>query len=279
MRVERTYLKEIYSQLGENDCNAYVDSYIPDPMYNMGDEMLYRKHPCLIICPGGGYIKVSERESEPIAMHFLAEGYRVFVVHYSVAPHGFPQALREVAGVVEIIHCHAEEWNIDKSKIALMGFSAGGHLAAQYANRYDCPEIREIFPDSKPVHANILNYAVITAKPRYKHVRSINTFVGDEPKEVNEKGCSCELLVTEKTPPTFLWHTSVDEVVPVENSMLYAMALRKHKVPFELHIYPYGPHGLGTVDKLVNVDVMPRVKRAHKWICEVKEWLAMQWDY
>ena len=74
-----------------------------------------------------------------------------------------------------------------------------------------------------------------------------------------------------------MWSNAINQVYSFETR--YAMALCKHKVPFELHIYPYGPHGLGTVDKLVNVDVTPRVKRAHKWICEVKEWLAMQWDY
>lgn len=278
MKIERIFLKELYPILEKEDCNAYVDCYIPDPMYEMGTEMLQRKYPCMVICPGGGYARISERESEPIAMHFIAEGYRVFAVHYSVAPHGFPQALREVAGVMEMIHSNAEAWKIDVYKIALMGFSAGGHLAAQYANRYDCPEIRDLFPNSKPVNANILNYAVLTANPQYMHVRSISTFVGHEPTSLEEKGCSCEFLVTEKTPPTFLWHTAEDGVVPVENSMLYAMALRKFKIPFELHVYPHGPHGLGTVDALVNVEVNTCVKRAHKWIYEVKEWLDLQWD-
>lgn len=276
MISERHYLKEYYSQLGENGCNAYVDCYIPSSIRESGEVLESRKYPCLVICPGGGYGMVSEREGEPIALQFLSEGYRVFVVHYSVAPHSFPQQLREVAGAMELIYKYAEDWKADVSKVAIMGFSAGGHLAAQYTNRYDCPEIREIFPESKPVQASILSYAVLIADPQYTHGGTVFNFVGGHvPTDMREKGCSCELLVTDKTPPTFLWHTAEDVVVPVENSLFYAKALRDHKIPFEMHIYPYGPHGLATADKITYVEIEECHARPHKWFDDVKTWLKL----
>ena len=271
MRVERYDLKETFPELGKEGCNAYVDCYLIDEMKEM--QLEYRKHPCLVICPGGGYEMVSAREAEPIALNFLSEGYCVFVVHYSVKPHGFPQPLLEVAGVMELIHQNAEEWVCDAEDVAIMGFSAGGHLAAQYSNHYDCPEIRAVFPESRPVQKTILGYPVITSDKEYRHEGTILNFVGHEPKDGTEKGCSCELLVTEKTPPAFLWHTAEDTCVPVENSLLYAKALSAHKVPFELHIYPYGCHGLATVDKHTCVRLDEKVTRCHQWIEDCKKWL------
>jgi acetyl esterase/lipase len=276
MKVERIYLKEYFPELGANGCNAYVDCYIPSPIYEMGEEMANKKYPCMVVCPGGGYGMTSEREADVIGTQFLAEQYRVFVVRYSVAPHSFPQQIREVAGAMELIYKYADEWNADTSKIAIVGFSAGGHLVAQYTNRYDCPEIREIFPESKPVQASILSYAVLTADPQYTHGGTVFNYVGGHtPISMEEKGCSCELLVTEKTPPTFLWHTAEDAAVPVENSLFYAKALRDHKLPFELHIYPYGPHGLATADELTYVQIEERNRRPHKWLEDVKSWLKL----
>lgn len=276
MKTERIYLKEYFPKLGENGCNAYVDCYIPEPLYEMGEEMANKKHPCMVVCPGGGYNFTSAREAEVIGLNFLPEGYRVFVVNYSVNPHSFPQQLCEVAGVLELIYQNADEWRADVNKIAIVGFSAGGHLVAQYSNRYDCPEVRELFPESKPVQASILSYAVLTADPQYTHGETVFNFVGRHtPQDMTEKGCSCELVVSDKTPPTFLWHTAEDTVVPVENSLLYAKALRAHVIPFELHIYPYGPHGLATADMQTYMSMDEKWSRAHKWIEDVKSWLVM----
>lgn len=273
MKVERLYLKEYFPELGVDGCNAFVDCYIPARVTEkeMGD----KKYPCLVICPGGGYERISDRETDPIVIKFISEGYRIFVVNYSVAPRCFPQQLREVAGAMELVHKYAEEWDGDASRIAIMGFSAGGHLAAQYSNRYDCPEIREIFPDSKPVQVCVLNYAVLTANLECTHRKTVTNFVGHTPTDLTEKGCSCELLVSERTPPTFLWHTVEDKIVPVESSMFYASALRQHGVPFELHIYPYGPHGLSTVDEVVWKEVDEKALRTRRWIDDVKSWLKL----
>ena len=145
MKYEVISLSEKYPKLGEK---AYVECYIPSLFTNADPVFNEQKWPAMVVCPGGGYGFASDREAEPIALQFTAENYRVFVVRYSCAPACFPQQLREVAAVMELIYENAESWNIDTDKISIIGFSAGGHLAAQYSNRWNCPEIREIFPES-----------------------------------------------------------------------------------------------------------------------------------
>ena len=276
MRCETLYLKDFFPQLGENGCNATLATYLPEPMTEMGWED--RKSPCIVICPGGGYSGVSQREGEPIALKFLEAGYHVFVVTYSVAPHRFPQQLLEVAAAMELIHQNADRWHCDVDKVAITGFSAGGHLAAHYSNAYDCPEVRAVFPDSKPVQLSILCYPVITSDRAYAHQGSFNNLLGEYPAD-DDTRFSCNELVSEKTPPAFLWHTAEDACVPVENSLLYAMALKKYKIPFELHVYPFGWHGLSTVDGMTNEEaaLTVGVRRANEWLENVKRWLKCYW--
>ena len=118
--------------------------------------------PAVLICPGGGYVMCSQRESEPVALNFLPEGYNVFVLTYSVAPHRFPTQLREVAAAMELIYANAAAWHCDTERVAIMGFSAGGHLAAHYSTCFDCPQVREIFPDSKNILFRIGGTTLIT---------------------------------------------------------------------------------------------------------------------
>lgn len=274
MRVEKLYLKDYFPELGKNGCNAYVECYILDQM--KACPLQYDAHPCLLICPGGAYVFTSDREAEPVALNFMAEGYSVFVLRYSVAPHTFPQRLLEVAATMELIHQNAKEWECNADDVTIMGFSAGGHLAAQYSNRYDCEEVRTIFPESKPVQKAVLAYPVITWEKPYAHEETLENFVGHPPVSGEEKGCSCELLVTEKTPPTFLWHTTEDATVPVENSLIYARKLAQYKVPFELHIYPYGGHGLSTSDEHTCTNVDESTRYNHRWVEECKRWLKLE---
>lgn len=276
MITKRFYLKERFPELGENGSDAYVECYIPSALENAGESLKRKKHPCMVVVPGGGYRLTSDREAEPIALQFMAEGYRAFVIRYSCAPHCFPQQLREVAAVMELIYEHADEWNIEVSRTAIIGFSAGGHLATQYSNLYNCPEVRAIFPDSKPVQACILGYTVITDHPDYKHAGSVQNYLGQEKAERNEKGFDCASIVSEQTPPTFIWHTVEDKTVPVQNSLLYAKALSDHKIPYEMHIYPCGEHGLSVVNETVFMEARDaRVMRAQKWIADAKTWLKM----
>ena len=237
MKHEVLHLKDYYPFLGEDGCDPTVEIYLPYNMTEMHREN--DKRPCMIVCPGGGYGMCSQRESEPIALQFLPQGYNVFTITYSVAPHCFPTQLREVAALMELIYENADIWNCDTSTIAIIGFSAGGHLAAHYPTMFDCKEVREVFPESKSVNASVLSYPVITADPAHAHMGSFQNLVGKESlSEEETEYFSCERNVKDTTPPAFIWHTAEDNCVPVMNSILYASALSSHKVPFELHIYP-----------------------------------------
>ena len=274
MTNEVIYLKDRFPFLGEEGRNPNVTLCLPDPMWEMG--WGNKKRPCLVVCPGGGYGMCSQREAEPIAFHFLPQGYNVFVIRYSVAPHRFPNQLREVAAVMELIYENAEQWHCDTSRVAIMGFSAGGHLAAHYSTCYDIPEVREVFPDSKPVQASILSYPVISADLRTAHMGSFRNLLGLESLTAEqEEKFSCDKQVTEKTPPTFLWHTFEDNVVPVANSLCYARALVDHNVPVSLHIYPKGWHGLATVDEETNNPLSSEISHAADWLDAVKKWLKI----
>ena len=128
MKHEILHLKDHFPFLGADGCDATVELYLPFNMTEMHREN--QKRPCIVVCPGGGYGFCSQRESEVIALPFLAEGFNAFVLTYSVYPHHFPVQVREVAAVLELIHANADAWNCDPNRVAIIGFSAGGHLAA-----------------------------------------------------------------------------------------------------------------------------------------------------
>lgn len=275
MRHEVIHLKDRFAFMGEDGKDPTLTVYLP---YNMSEmNRQDQRRPGVLLCPGGGYGMVSQREAEPIALHLLPEGYNVFVLTYSVSPNRFPTQLCEVAAAMELISENADVWNTDAERIAIMGFSAGGHLAAHYSNAYDIPEVRSVFPESKGVKASILCYPVINALPENAHKGSFQNLSGDTyplSGEIMAK-FSCDMLVTERTPPAFLWHTVEDNAVPVNNSLLYAQALAKHQIPFGLHIYPAGRHGLATVDEQTNDELAPVVQTAQAWLPALKQWLKV----
>lgn len=267
-------LKDEFPFLGENGQNPKLEVYLPYNMVEMKREDM--KRPSILLCPGGGYVMCSERESEPVALHFLPLGFNVFTLTYSVSPHRFPTQMLEVAAAMELIYKNADEWNCDTSKIAIMGFSAGGHLAAHYSTMFDCKEVRNIFPDSKAVNASILCYPVITINDKANaHIDSFRNLIGcNDITDEQVKYFSCELNVKKTTPQTFLWHTSVDTCVPVKNSLLYSAALAEKGVPFEMHIYPLGGHGLSTCDVHTNDNLPPELFRDSHWLDNLKQWLV-----
>lgn len=274
MKHEILHLKDYYDFLGNGGCDPTVEMYLPYNMTEMNRQN--DKRPCMIVCPGGGYEMCSQRESEPIALHFLPCGFNVFVITYSCAPHRFPTQLLEVAALTELIYKNADEWNCDTSKIAIIGFSAGGHLAAHYSTMYDCKEVREVFPESKPVNASVLCYPVITADPKYGHMGSFDNLLGrTERTDAEIDYFSCERNVKATTPPAFIWHTTEDTCVPVKNSILYADALSSHGIPFELHIFPFGWHGLSTADAMTNGDMDEKVSHTETWLNEAEKWLKL----
>ncbi len=216
-----------------------------DPMKKDDPSREEIKRPAVLICPGGGYGFCSAREAEPIAIQYNAAGFHAFVIdHYSVHPYRYPDALEEVSKAMQIIRENAEKWCVNKDQIAVCGFSAGGHLACSLGVFWNQEPIKTADQSNRP-NAMILGYPVISSDPAVAHMGSFDSLCGEDNLELKQK-MSLENQVTKDTPPAFLWHTYTDEVVPVENSLRFAAALRKENIPFEMHIYQDGPHGLST---------------------------------
>ncbi len=273
MRILKINLKEKYQFLGEADRDPTITCYLPQNIIDMGREK--EKRPTMLVCPGGGYSNCSEREAEPIALKFLNWGFNVVVLRYSCAPHRYPVQLREVAAAFEEIYKNADEWNCDTTKIGIIGFSAGGHLTAHYSNAYNSDAVRKVFPDSKKPNFSVLCYPVISADESFAHKGSFVNLLGEYPTCSDVEKYSCDKLVTSDTPPTFIWHTTEDQVVPVKNSLVYATALANNKVPFSMHIYPYGVHGLSTCDTLTidPENINAKMLLAHAWLDDLKGWM------
>lgn len=237
---------------------------------------IHRKRPLVLICPGGGYEYTSDREAEPLAMRFLGAGFQAAVLRYSVAPARYPEALLQLAWSVHHIRSHAEEYHADPEKIAVLGCSAGGHLAASLGVFWNkqpflsgrigaAPE--EIRPD-----ALLLCYPVINSAD-FAHEGSFRALLGERYEELVSE-MSLEAFVDEGTPKTFLWHTMTDESVPVENSILFFSALRWAKVPCEMHIYPVGRHGLALADEETkNAEGYGVQKECQGWIQLALDWM------
>ena len=207
--------------------------------------------PLVIICPGGGYCFTSEREAEMFALKWNAYGYHAMVVWYSVRPAVYPTALLELASVVNMAREKAELWHIDCDKIFIQGSSAGGHLAASYGmfwNRAFLADTLKLQKSLLKPAGMILNYPVITSG-EYAHKESFENLLGDMYEEQREE-LSLEKQVSEDTPPAFVWTTNEDDLVPAENSIMLALAMRKEGIPVELHMYMKGGHGLGLASEL-----------------------------
>lgn len=234
-----------------------------------------KKRPAILVIPGGGYGMVcADREGERIALAYSSAGFQTFILNYCVNPHRHPLPILNAATAIEIIRENAEEWDVDTEKIAVCGFSAGGHLAASISTLWNDKSIFGADSSANKKHrpdATILCYPVITSGD-YAHRGTFFNLTGSEsPNDLWDK-MSLEKRVNSSTPPAFLFHTFADTVVPVENSLLYASALRGNKVPFEMHIYPDGNHGLALASDEVNWAI-PRFCREYPWIKQSIEWL------
>ena len=202
----------------------------------------------VLIFGGGGYEYVSDREVEPIVMLYLAAGYNCFALRYSVGKRaGGGKPILDAAQALYYIRQNAEKWHLDPEKIAVWGASAGGHLAASISTMWHRKEIYETLGTpygSAKVNATILAYPVISGITS-PHQRSFANIIGKEvPTEDELKEYSCELNVNDQTPPAFIWHTMPDSCVDVVNSLVYATALSKQNIPYELHVFPMGEHGI-----------------------------------
>ncbi len=228
----------------------------------------------IVICPGGGYGGLANHEGDHYARWLNESGIAGFVLKYRLAPAGYrhPTMLRDAARAVRTVRARAGEWKLDANRIGIMGSSAGGHLASTLLTHFDAgkPDAQDpIERQSSRPNLGILCYAVITMG-QFTHQGSKRNLLGDNPSPELVRDLSNELQVTRETPPCFIWHTFEDTAVPVENSLQFAEALRRAGVPFDLHIYQKGGHGLGLGTG--NWDPSKR----HPWTADCVYWLKVQ---
>lgn len=225
-----------------------LTAYIQDPSPELSN---MNKRPALLIFPGGAYQRCSDREAEPVALSFSAQGFQTFVLRYSVKEKAvFPQPLLDAEGAIRAVRAHAEEWNLDPNRIAVLGFSAGAHLAACLSTM-SAPELRP--------NALVLGYGAV-----------------DRSLHAPERPCP-EEHVGPDTPPTFLFHTWEDPVVPVANSLSFAQALNQYGIPFEVHIFQNGQHGMATGKPLSSNGVLENTDPDFSdWIRLCTNWLFHQ---
>lgn len=248
--------------------DARVNGYLQDDYDTLA---AHKVRPALVICPGGAYRWRSPREKDPPAFEFLSMGYQVFILEYSCGDRaGGCRPLRELAEAVRLLRERHEEWHINPSKIAVLGFSAGGHLAASLGAFWNDPALA--LPAGGRPDALVLCYPVISTG-EFAHEESAELVSGGDPA-LREKLHLWD-RVTADFPPTFLWHGGEDTSVPPENSLLLAVELRRHKVPFEYHLFGSGAHGISTCTQ--EVETPDEVCRA--WVPLCRAWLNRQFSY
>ena len=204
----------------------------------------------VIVFPGGGYVHLAfDYEGTQVAEWLNAHGMAAFVLKYRLGPkYHYPVELWDAQRAIRYVRAHSSEFGIEPNRLGVWGFSAGGHLAATAGTHFDNGDTHTSDPidrqSSRPDFL-ILAYPVITLEAPYVHLGSLHALLGDKPDPVLVRSLSNESQVSSRTPPTFLFHTTEDQVVPVENSVQFYLALRKAGVPAEMHIYLKGRHGVG----------------------------------
>jgi acetyl esterase/lipase len=234
----------------------------------------------MIVCPGGGYGGLAEHEGSHYAKWLNEQGIAAFVLKYRLGSAGYrhPAMLQDAARAIRTVRARAREWNVDTNRVGIIGSSAGGHLASTLLTHFNFAENKPT-DSSDPIDAlscrpdlGVVCYPVITMDGPSTHSGSRKNLLGENPSPELVRELSNQLHVTKDTPPTFIWHTAEDKGVLVENSLMFAEAFAKAKVPFELHIYEKGAHGLGlgsrTYDRM----------HWHRWTSDCNAFL-MQHDF
>ena len=239
-----------------------ITPYLPDTNKASGA--------AVVICPGGGYGMLAGHEGHDYAQWLTQQGLTAFVLKYRLGAHGYrhPIMLQDAARAVRLVRARAQEWKIDPKRVAIMGSSAGGHLASTLLTHFDFGDTNAtdaVERQSSRPDVGILCYPVITMGT-HTHQGSKNNLLGKEPSEEFVKSLSNDLQVTNNTPACFIWHTWEDKAVKVENSLQFAAALQRAGVPFDLHVYEKGRHGIGLADKAPYTN-------AHPWSKDLLFWL------
>lgn len=227
----------------------------------------------MLIFPGGGYGMLANHEGEDYAFFLNTLGITAFVLQYRLGSNNYrhPVMLQDAARAMRVLRTRADEWNLDKNKIGVMGSSAGGHLAATLLTHYDSGDANSpdfIERESSRPAIGVLCYAVISMG-KHTHEGSKENLLGENPAAELIEFLSNELHVNAQTPPCFVWHTWEDKGVKIENSLQFVSALQKNDVPFDFHVYQNGPHGIGLADK-------PPFTNAHPWSRDLEFWLRVQ---
>ena len=253
--------------LEENNPDVRLTTYVLDSP----ELMAVGPRPAVLVLPGGGYFSCSDREAEPVALAFATMGYHAFVLRYSVynqkgsvfpditkdiplkEASQHPRPVREVGMAMRLIRDHAESWNVDAERIAVCGFSAGGHNAAMYGAYWNTDLVTEGKFDPVRPAALILGYPLTD----YVLMRDFTK------------------TASPMFPPTFLFATTTDTMVPPQHSLALAMALQNAKIPYELHLYEGGPHGLSLADQATATSKLETEPRAAGWVQEEEPaWIA-----
>lgn len=226
----------------------------------------------VVVCPGGGYVHLAmDKEGYQIAQWLNSLGVTAFVLKYRLGPkYHHPVELGDAQRAIRTVRAHAAEYRVQPDRIGIMGFSAGGHLASTAGTHFDSgnPQAADAIDrvSSRPDFM-VLCYPVITMSEPYVHRGSLHALLGENPDPKLVRELSNELQVTAQTPPTFLFQTTTDRTVPVENSVLFYLALKKAGVPAEMHIYEQGPHGVG----LASTD-----ETLSSWPARLADWLRIR---
>jgi acetyl esterase/lipase len=227
----------------------------------------------MVICPGGGYAGLAPHEGNDYALWLNQHGVTCFVLKYRLGSHGYhhPAMLNDAARAVRWVRAHAADFKVDTHRVGIMGSSAGGHLASTLLTHFDAGDTNAPDPierESSRPDLGVLCYAVITMGQN-THGGSRANLLGTNASPELIKLLSNDLQVTASTPPCFLWTTFEDRAVPIENTLQFAAALQKNHVPFDLHIYQKGGHGMGLKDK-------PPFTHPHPWAADCLYWLKVQ---
>lgn len=269
---KRLMRKEILSiKINDQLPEAILEVYLWEPSSEMWTG---KTRPMVILCPGGAYCYVSDREGDPLAMEFWCSGCHAAILKYFV-PALFPTALLQLAVAVTEVRCHAKEWMVDEEKIIVQGCSAGGHLAASLGVFWQedfLTKYLQTSPAMRKPDGLILNYPVITTG-KGVHVESFKNLLGEDYDKLKEK-VSLEKQVTEHVPPVFLWTTYADDLVDPVNSLVFVEALMKAGIPTEFHMYVSGVHGLALANKVTEANEGYGVQReCENWMHMARNWI------
>ena len=264
MFCEKIDLYQYFGLKRQGGEQGYLNTYLPEaPDYPT------RVRPAMLVIAGGGYGFVSPREKECVALAYVSQGFAAFTLEYSVAPISFPAQLIEGAMAMAYIRENAAKLAVKPDKIAAVGFSAGGHLTGMLATCFDRAEVKAALKEKAALvrpDAVILSYPVITGGEK-AHRGSFDNLCGDNAELVD--ALSLENCVTEKSSPAFIWATADDNAVPSENSLFMALAYKTAGVPFELHIFESGVHGLSLATEETGGINEP----VQKWVSLSVTWL------